>query len=364
MLFQRLARNFIKFGYFPTDSETLKRILNALVPAESGQLAIFDPTAGEGVALAECKYHLGQDRTTAYGVEIDEERAWHAKTLLDHCIQGDLMDCIISKNSFGLMFLNPPYGDLTKDQSGGHYTMEGRARLEKLYYRRTISTLQKGGVLVLIVPHASLDATFAEWISRHLVQVKVYLAPEQQYKQVVLFGIRADVDSNEARSLTRKRLVAIGEGELPEMLPEEWLDTPYTIPAVKTAIARFSISQLDARQLLEMINNSPCLWTQFSQRFGQPLGSQRRPLMDLSQWHLALALAAGQVSGVVSSQDGRTFLIRGSTYKTQTETFNYEVDEEGKETEVRTRLDRFIPALRALDMTPESRTFGRLLTIR
>ncbi len=46
MLFQ------IKFGYFPTDSETLQRILNALVPAETGTMTLFDPTAGEGVALA------------------------------------------------------------------------------------------------------------------------------------------------------------------------------------------------------------------------------------------------------------------------------------------------------------------------
>ena len=32
LIFQRLARNFIKNGYFPTDGETLSRILPMLIP--------------------------------------------------------------------------------------------------------------------------------------------------------------------------------------------------------------------------------------------------------------------------------------------------------------------------------------------
>lgn len=58
------------------------------------------------------KHHLRSERTTAYGVEYDEERAWHAKTLLDHSIHGDLQDCTIGRRQFGLLWLNPPYGDL------------------------------------------------------------------------------------------------------------------------------------------------------------------------------------------------------------------------------------------------------------
>jgi hypothetical protein len=39
---------------------------------------------------------------------------------------------------------------------------------------------------------------------------------------------------------------------------------------------------------------------------------QRQPLWALSRWHLALSLAAGQVSGVVSSNDGRrVYVIKG-----------------------------------------------------
>jgi len=52
LMFPRLARNFIKAGYFPTDEPTLERALSALAP-DSGNLCILDPCAGEGVAIAD-----------------------------------------------------------------------------------------------------------------------------------------------------------------------------------------------------------------------------------------------------------------------------------------------------------------------
>src|SRR3546814_9808759 len=48
LMFPRLARNFVKNGYFPTDDPTLERALNALMPSD-GSMCILDPCAGEGV---------------------------------------------------------------------------------------------------------------------------------------------------------------------------------------------------------------------------------------------------------------------------------------------------------------------------
>jgi hypothetical protein len=41
-MFPRLARNFIKNGYFPTDEPTLERVLSALAPSP-GSMCILDP---------------------------------------------------------------------------------------------------------------------------------------------------------------------------------------------------------------------------------------------------------------------------------------------------------------------------------
>jgi len=61
LMFPRLARNFAKNGYYPTDEPTLERALNALMPSDpafNGPMCILDPCAGEGVAIAEAAHDL------------------------------------------------------------------------------------------------------------------------------------------------------------------------------------------------------------------------------------------------------------------------------------------------------------------
>uniref|UniRef100_UPI001F1267B8 DUF6094 domain-containing protein n=2 Tax=Gammaproteobacteria TaxID=1236 RepID=UPI001F1267B8 len=111
-----------------------------------GSMSILDPCAGEGVAIAEAAHALGREQVQAFAVEYDAERACHARQLVDRCIHGDLMDTLISRQSFGLLWLNPPYGDLSKDVNGNiGYQGQGRARLEKLFYQRALPLLQYGG---------------------------------------------------------------------------------------------------------------------------------------------------------------------------------------------------------------------------
>src|SRR3546814_2802775 len=98
---------------YPTDEATLERTLSALAPSD-GPMCICDPCAGEGVAIAEAAHALGPELASAYAVEFDQERATHARLLVDHCIHGDLMDTMISRQAFGLLWLNPPYGDLAR----------------------------------------------------------------------------------------------------------------------------------------------------------------------------------------------------------------------------------------------------------
>ncbi|EMS8387840.1 class I SAM-dependent methyltransferase, partial [Pseudomonas aeruginosa] len=140
---------------------------------------------------AEAAYALGRDQAKAFAVEFDAERARHARGLVDHCLHADLMDTMVSKQSFGLLWLNPPYGDLSKDVNGNiGYQGQGRARLEKLFYQRSLSLLQYGGMLVFIVPGYVLDAELVGWLTRHYTDLRIYRAVETQFKQVVIFGRR------------------------------------------------------------------------------------------------------------------------------------------------------------------------------
>ena len=369
LLFQRIAHNYAKNGYYPTDSDTTARILTALEASASGDMCLIDPCAGEGVALAECKHHLGQDKTVAYAVEYHQERAYQAKQLLDRCIQGDFQDTVISPRQFGLLWLNPPYGDLVTDkaQTGGLLEeSKGTKRLEKLFYQQSSRLLQYGGILVLIVPHYTLDGEFRRWLAAGFDRLSVHLAPEQQFKQAVVIGVRKRTDtSSQAYRLALAALTQFCELDDKPVLPPQWPQALYRVPSSQSSDVRFSYTRLEPKQLADEIAQYPCLWEQWHLQMGQTGQIQRRPLMALSDWHLALVLAAGQVSGLVHSDDGtRTYVVKGDTFKHNKETVQFEEVGDNEVREIITRLDVFVPVIKALDFSPDSPTYGQVLTIR
>ncbi|HDL5300990.1 TPA: class I SAM-dependent methyltransferase, partial [Pseudomonas aeruginosa] len=105
------------------------------------------------------------------------------------------------------------------------------------------------------------------------------------------------------------------------------------------------------------------LWPDFNLHFAQAGLQPRPPVRELSRWHLALALAAGAISGVVQSKSGRILVVKGDTYKDKVRKTEFTEDDDGNITEVRILTDRFIPIIRAWEMTPSSVNQGRVLTI-
>ncbi len=364
LMFQRLAQNYAKNGYFPTDSETTLRLINALKPSENGILRILDPCCGEGVILAESKHALGKDNENvlAYGVEYNKERAWHAKEMLDYCIHGDLHDCVLGVRSFGFLLLNPPYGDMVSDKSD--YTSK-RERMEKVFYRKTHGLLQYGGVMALIIPYSSLDKEYSTWIARHFTRVTVFAAPETRFKQIVILGIKQRVkDTDKA---LRDYLMAVGTEKIQlDIFPEQWIDEPYTVPASSQKEINFYSIKIDPEQLFEVVKDEPnSLWKRRKLVFHYAEITHRRPLRKLSEWHLALALAAGQIFGVVESSDGRVYIIKGDTFKEKNTVDEIQYNNKGEVSGTkRIATDRFIPTIRALDFTPGSPSFGHSLIIK
>ncbi|MBV6791561.1 DUF6094 domain-containing protein [Xanthomonas euvesicatoria] len=367
LMFPRFARNFVKNGYFPTDEPTLERALAALAPG-NGPMCILDPCAGEGVAIAEAAHALGRGQTKAFAVEYDAERARHARTLVDHCIHADLMDTLISRQAFGLLWLNPPYGDLSKDVNGNiGYQGQGRARLEKLFYQRALPLLQYGGVLVLIVPHYVLDAEFVGWLTRHFADLRIHRAVEAQFKQVVIFGrrVRQRDQTLESVKAVRGLLLQIGQGDAEaEELPLEWPFLPYIVPASPAEPEHFYRVTMEPEQFADEVGRLQGLWPSLDTHLGAAQKALRPPARALSHWHLALALAAGAISGVVRSRSGRVLVVKGDTHKEKTLQQEFTERDDGSVAETRILTDKFVPVIRAWDMTPDSATRGEVLTIR
>lgn len=370
LMFPRIARNFAKNGYFPTDEQTLERVLALLNPPTSGQVNVVDPCAGEGVAIAEVKHRLGKDTTTAYAVEYDQERATHAATITDHCLRSDLMDSVVSRQSFSLLWLNPPYGDIASDTAGiTAYEGTGRKRLEKLFYQRTMPLLQYDGIMVLLIPRYVLDKEFATWITNHFSDLTIFEA-DPTFKQVMIIGKRtrsADTGKDKERKPFRDRLIDIGEstakaGELPAVGDAV---ISYQVPRTNKDVEHFFRISMEPEQMLEEIKQSKGCWTDFASVFSSTNNlEQRQPVRPLSDWHLALSLAAGALSGVIHSpSSGRTLVVKGDTHKAKARKIELTEDENGNISESKIDTDVFVPVIRAWDMTAGSSMFGNILHI-
>lgn len=85
LMFSRLARNFARNGYYPTDKLTLERTLQALVPASSGRMRILDPCSGEGVALAEVAHRLSATEPRPMPLSTTESVLNTRKPCLTEC---------------------------------------------------------------------------------------------------------------------------------------------------------------------------------------------------------------------------------------------------------------------------------------
>jgi hypothetical protein len=364
LMFSRLARNFIRNGYFPTDEVTLGRLLGALAPA-GATARILDPCCGEGSALAEIGHHLQAAGACveSLGVEFDRDRAWHAKTLLSRAIHSDLHDVVISPRSVGLLFLNPPYGHGVADQANSEGGEPGE-RMEKTFLRKTVPMLAPGGVLVFIVPHYVVDRELSTFLSRNFRDLRMYRAPEQRFKQCVIFGVKDRPHHPLQAVLERFDRLRSGEDDLE--LPDAWPHVPYDIPSTPAhEDLKFHAVRLDGAQLGDELRRyrRSTLWEGFEQFFRQGERDHRRPLRDMSEWHLALALAAGQVTGLVKSPAGRLLLIKGDTHKQKQRASVVETDDEGNVTETVTLTDKFVPVINAIEFTPGPH-LGRIVTIR
>jgi len=368
LMFQRIARNFARNGYFPTDEASLERVLQALSPASAGRMRVLDPCAGEGAAIAELAHHLGRERVQAYGVEYHAERAASMQGLVDRGLQGDLMDTVISPRSVGCLWLNPPYGDLLADHAGyERYQGKGRRRLEKLFYQRTVGTLQYGGVMVLIVPDYALDKELTGWLVNHFTELRVFRAAVDDFQQVVILGCRVrrrEAERNQEAKAMRAQLLRVGGKEvIPEVIPEVWPFEPYAVPAAQGELRHFYRVSLDAEQLADEVGKLQGLWPGVGSVFGKTGLSPRPPVRRLSSWHLALSLAAGAISGVVTVPSGRCLVVKGNTHKDKVAKTEFTEGEDGSITETRVLTDRFVPVIRAWEMTPDSPRCGQLLTI-
>lgn len=367
----RVAHNYAKAGFYPTDQDTVDACLRFLQPPENSDgLQLLDPCCGEGEALAALSSHLSKHtKAVTFGVEYDAERAYSAKESLSKCIHADINDCVLGSTQFSLLWLNPPYGDKIADHSGMEVESSGRKRLEKQFFQRCYPAVAFDGVMVLLVPDYALDKDFRRYIGRSFKQLTLRRACDSTYKQVVLIGTRKrtliKATPEDRAVLDQMDLVKTGDIELPniaDLLEDEFR---YVVPALP-AVGKFQSIRLDPTQLSEVIGNdfNTGMWPQFHTIFNRGKRPTLPPLCQMSEWHMALALAAGQLNGLVSDDSGRQLLVKGDTHKAKKVVVEKQVDDAGNASEVRVSTDTFVPSIVGLDFTPGSEKYGNVVRVQ
>lgn len=357
----RVAHNYLKDGYYPTDEATLTLIAKRLT-FKAGTQRLLDPCCGEGLALAKLAAGIEahpQSALHTYGVELDAGRAESASQCLDTVLRSNAFDTVIGAGSQSLLFLNPPYGDAVTDQI--EKQQRDMARLEVQFIQRLLPSLKRDGVLVLVVPFPSLTPALCRYLSLRLREVQVFKASTDRFKQVVLLGRKADLRGSQhqtARSTTAQSLMQVGEG-LP-IPPHVTTQAQLEVTPVTDAPFRFEMVRPETAQLQTAFLHHGGLWPTFDTQFNQARHQRvPRPLRKLSPWHLSLSLAAGQIAGKVVSNDGtRTLLVKGGTQKVQRTVTS--IDEHQT---ITTKIDQFQPLIRAIDLTPGER-FGHIVIIQ
>jgi hypothetical protein len=84
----------------------------------------------------------GETYARRYAVELDAYRAEQAAAVVDELIHGDCLNLHCPVESFGLLFLNPPY-----DWTIGETRSD---RTERVFLAHTYRWLKTGGVLALV----------------------------------------------------------------------------------------------------------------------------------------------------------------------------------------------------------------------
>lgn len=294
-----------RMGYYRTPEGAQAWLCDLLTTAE-GPVHIIDPCCGEGIALEAAGKKLN---AVTYGVELDGMRYEESGKRLNNVLHCSALEFTCSKESFGLMWLNPPYDD--------DFRTGGKARrLEATFYFETQELLAPGGILVYLVPDYIMNEGLAKSLCYRFEELKVFRFPKDEYrmfKQVAIIGKkrpRGIYDPHKAEAFIGKVLSApcMDDAQFDGLLPVPSTEGPRLFRDVNPSVEEMarelphSPLQKELRDFFIPVEQIAAL----------------SPMMPLSRGHLATLLTAGIMNGRVE-KDGKAIVVKGYTKRVKDE---------------------------------------------
>lgn len=105
-MFDRVQRNKVRMGNFETTDQDMLCV-RSLLQFPHLPFSVADFCAGSGRAL---EVLTEESSAVSFGIEPNEEKYMELRSRIPHALYGGYEECRISRDTFRLMYLNPPYG--------------------------------------------------------------------------------------------------------------------------------------------------------------------------------------------------------------------------------------------------------------
>ena len=313
----RLMNN-IKLGYYPTDPDNISLILNGVQFPEGVTTNLLDPCCGCGKALRQM---ADGNNCYTYGVELDNARADEAQTRLHRVGFGSFFFSQVSRESFHLLFLNPPYLSVL-NESGG------RARHEKRFLIESLGALAIGGLLVYVFPYYRLTPDICRVLADNFENLGLWRftdAEFKKFKQVALLGTRKrrDTESQDTRWL---EWFAAHPDSIPCLteLPEGH----YPLLARPLEVKTFRGEKFNEKELERQLSRSDSFQRMMAR--SELDSGIKRPPLPLSISQIGLIGGSGLINGLIECDTPH--IIKGRIVKVTRKETEEQFDPKGRHT--------------------------------
>ena len=310
--------NNIKLGYYPTDPDNISLILNGVQFPEGVTTNLLDPCCGCGKALRQM---ADGNNCYTYGVELDNARADEAQTRLHRVGFGSFFFSQVSRESFHLLFLNPPYLSVL-NESGG------RARHEKRFLIESLGALAIGGLLVYVIPYYRLTPDICRVLADNFENLGLWRftdAEFKKFKQVALLGTRKrrDTESQDTRWL---EWFAAHPDSIPCLteLPEGH----YPLLARPLEVKTFRGEKFNEKELERQLSRSDSFQRMMAR--SELDSGIKRPPLPLSISQIGLIGGSGLINGLIECDTPH--IIKGRIVKVTRKETEEQFDPKGRHT--------------------------------
>jgi hypothetical protein len=331
-----------RMEFYPTVSGDINDALldiNATVPIRA-----LDPSSGDGRTLKAIKEKFNTEEI--YGIELDHNRVVETQIITgsQKTLWADaLLEARISPKSFNLIFMNPPYDNLSA---------YGHQRLELSFIERYSPVLCPGGIMILIVSESLLT----------------YSRDAHNATKKLLFANFYIMDAFKSNDPKFKQWILILKKKKNPKLPKEY--DPFYLEdksywnwdfidlkkqqdeTFNYAADNFSMSidanpdELKVFNSLRLSNEDILKASNANKKKIEQILTALKPqdkfktLLPLKKSHITLLLTTGGLNGHIK---GTPFVINGQIDRSVLSNTETEIDEEGREKTTEIKISKFTP---------------------